>query len=208
MSAYGQTESIKPLLGIAVPILWWALCSGPAMADEHSANPTSMSFAAGGTIRMKLNVGDVEVVGAQHETITVSWHARDADDERDVSVKLLGSGTKDARLVLDGPGNHVQYRIEVPQRSNVSLDMNAGDLSVRGILGNLEAELLAGEIDLRVADPAKYRSVSAAVTVGEIDAPPWKVNLEGLGRSFRVTADGEYDLRARLLAGQITIRSE
>jgi hypothetical protein len=207
MSTYGRTDSWSPLLRI-VPVVWLALSAGSALADERSANPTSMSFAAGGTIRMKLNVGTVEVVGTQDERITVSWHARDPDDGREVSVKLQGSGTKEARLALDGPGNHVQYRIEVPRRSHVSLDMNAGDLSVRGILGNLEAELLAGDLDLRVPDPAKYRTVSAAVTVGEIDAPPWHVGLEGLGRSFKVTADGEYDLRARLLAGQITIRSE
>jgi len=208
MSTYDRTKSMRPLLGIAVPVLWLALCAGSATAGERSANPTSMSFAAGGTIRMELNVGDVEVVGTQDERIAVSWHSRDPDDEREVSVKLQGSGTKAVRLVLDGPGNNIRYRIEVPQRSNVSLDMNAGDLSVRGILGNLEAELLAGEIDLRVADPAKYRTVSAAVTVGEINAPPWHIDLEGLGRSFKVTGDGEYELRARLLAGQITIRSE
>jgi len=207
MSIFGWTKSWQPLLRI-LSFVWLAVCTGSALADERSANPTSMNFAAGGTIRMKLNVGAVEVIGTQDEKITVSWHARDPGDEREVSVRLQGSGTKEARLMLDGPGNHVQYRIEVPRQSHVSLDMNAGDLSVRGILGNLEAELLAGDIDLRVADPARYRTVSAAVTVGEIDAPPWHIDLEGLWRSFKVTADGEYGLRARLLAGQITIRSE
>jgi len=179
-----------------------------AMANELSANPTTMNFGAGGTIRMSLNVGTMEVVGVQGDRITVSWHSRRPEDESRVSVKVQRSGGKDATVVVDGPGNRVKYRVEVPQQSNVAIHMRAGDLDVRGVLGSVDADLLAGNMNLRVADPRRYHTVSASVTAGEITAQPWHADTGGLWRSFRATGNGDYDLRARLLAGQLTIRSE
>jgi hypothetical protein len=167
-----------------------------------------MNFGAGGTIRMNLNVGTMEIVGVQGDGITVSWHSSRPDDESDVNVKVQRSGGKDATVAVDGPGNRVKYRIEVPQQSNVAIHMRAGDLDVRGVLGNVEADLLAGNMDLRVADPQHYRTVRASVTAGELTAQPWHADTGGLWRSFRAIGKGDYDLRARLLAGQITIRSE
>jgi hypothetical protein len=102
----------------------------------------------------------------------------------------------------------MRYRIEVPRQSNVSIDMLAGELDVSGVQGNFDAELLAGEMDLSVASPEQYRSVRASVTAGEITARPWQIDLDGLWRSFKATGDGDYELRAHLLAGQITIRSD
>ena len=151
-----------------------AACPSWATADELNANPTSMSFAAGGMIRVELNKGAVEVVGVAGDKITASWHSRSRGDERDVTVKL--------------------------QRS--------GELEVHGVAGTLDSELLAGEMDLHVAEPRHYRNVSASVIVGELNARPWRIETGGVWRSFKASGEGEYDLRARLLAGQLTIRSE
>ena len=194
--------------GVLLALIALAACPGWAKADELSANPTTMSLGAGGTIRMKLNVGTMEVVGSQSDRITVSWHSRLPEDESLVSVKLRRSGKNDATVVVDGPGNRVKYRVEVPRQSNVAIQMRAGDLAVRGVLGSIEAELLAGNMNLRIAGPQHYRAVSASVTAGEITAQPWHADTGGLWRSFTATGNGNYDLRARLLAGQLTIRSE
>src|SRR5262249_11733279 len=118
------------------------------------------------------------------------------------------SGAKEATLDVDGPDDDIRYRIEVPRQSNVTIQMLAGELAVSGVQGNFDAELLAGEMDLRVESPERYRSVRAAVTAGEITARPWQIDLDGLWRSFKATGDGDYELRVQLLAGQITIRSD
>ena len=200
------TES--KVISLLLAAAWLAVASYAAAADELSPNPTSLGFPTGGTIRMQLNMGTVEVVGVPEDKITVSWRAKSSRSERRVSVKLQRSGAKEATLDLDGPDDDIRYRIEVPRQSNVSIRMNAGELNVSGIVGNLDAELLAGEMDLLVSSPEQYRSVRAAVTAGEITARPWKIDLDGLVRSFKATGDGDYELRAQLLAGQITIRSD
>ena len=193
---------------VLLVVIGVAACSSWTMANELSTNPTTMDFAAGGTIRLNLNVGTMEVVGAQVDMISVSWHSRIPEDESRVSVKVQRSGRNGAVVVVDGPGNRMKYRVEVPQQSNVAIHMRAGDLNVHGILGSLEADLLAGNMDLRLANPRHYRTVSASVTAGDIAARPWHADTSGLWRSFAATGDGAYDLRARLLAGQLTIRSE
>lgn len=208
MNARAQTSVNMPPRGVLLVLICVAACPWWAMANELSANPTTVNFGSGGTIRMDLDVGTMEVVGVQGDRITVSWHSRRPEDESRVSVKIQRSGGKDAMVVVDGPGNRVKYRIEVPQQSNVAIHMRAGDLDVHGVLGSVAADLLAGNMDLRVADPKHYHTVSASVTAGDLTAQPWHADTSGLWRSFRATGNGDYDLRARLLAGQLTIRSE
>jgi hypothetical protein len=208
MNPHVQTLASVPPLSVLLTLVCLALCPWRAMAGELSANPTTMNFGAGGTIRMNLNIGTMEVVGVPDDRITVSWHSRLPEDERDVSVKLRRAGANDATVVVDGPGDRVHYRIEVPQQSNVAIHMRAGDLDVHGILGSVDANLLAGNMDLRVAEPRHYHTVSASVTAGGLTARPWHADRGGLWRSFRASSDGDYELRARLLAGQLTIRSE
>jgi hypothetical protein len=208
MNPRAQASLSLPRRCVPLLLVCMAACPSWTTANELSPNPTTMNFAAGGTIRMDLNVGTMEVVGAQGDRITVSWNSRLPEDESRVSVKIQRSGKNDAMIVVDGPGNRVTYRVEVPQQSNVAIHMRAGDLDVHGILGSVDAHLLAGNMDLRVADAKHYRTVSASVTAGDISAPPWHAGTSGLWRSFRATGNGDYDLRARLLAGQLTIRSE
>jgi hypothetical protein len=186
-----------------------ALCPGCALAGEPSTNPTSMSFPAGGMIRMELHEGDMEIVGTSEDRITVSWRSSRLEDERQVKANIKGAGPGQAALIVDGPGDRVRYRIEVPARSDLKIQMNAGDLNIHGVSGSVNAELLAGDLDLRVLEPSRYRSVRASVTAGSISAKPWQVESDGLWRSFRATTDsGDYDLRISLLAGQLTLRQE
>ena len=203
-----QASVNLPLHCVLLILTCAAACPSWAMADELSANPTTVNFGAGGTIRMDLNVGTMEVVGVQGDRITVSWHSSRPEDESRVSVKVQRSGKNDATVVVDGPGNRVKYRVEVPRQSNVAIHMRAGDLDVHGVLGSVDADLLAGNMDLRVADPQHYHTVSASVTAGDLTAQPWHADTSGLWRSFKATGNGDYELRARLLAGQLTIRPE
>lgn len=50
---------------------------------------------------------------------------------------------------------------------------------------------------LRVAEPKRYRNLSAWITAGEISASPWSVEKGGLWRSFKATSEGDYDLLIR-----------
>jgi hypothetical protein len=201
----------RRLLSPALPVLAALIAFGPtgACAGEPSPNPATIDFAAGGVIRMQLNSGDMEIVGTSSDRITVSWRSSRASDERKVSIDLERRKTDEATLMVDGPSDRVRYRIEVPSRSDLKIDMDAGDLQIQGVVGSVRVQLLAGDLELRVGDPGLYREVRASVTAGSIDARPWQVEKDGLFRSLRISnSDGKYDLAVSLLAGQITLRAE
>jgi hypothetical protein len=72
----------------------------------------------------------------------------------------------------------------------------------------MDADLIAGEMSVRVPDPGRYRAVSASVTAGQLTASPWRTDAAGLWRSLKATGNGDLELRARLIAGELTIGAE
>jgi len=123
MNSRVQTLLTVPRRCVLLILTCVAACPWWAMANEPSANPTAMNFEAAGTIRMNLNVGDMQIVGAQGDKITVSWHSSRPEDESRVSVKVQRSGKNDATVVVriadDGPGlpKTVRDRLFRRQRS-------------------------------------------------------------------------------------------
>ena len=196
-------------MDIGIRLLMALLAAAPACGIAADApNPSSLAFKDGGTIHLKLPSGEVEVVGTADERITVSWRfSKDPDGKVKVDLREE-SGGKEAVVAVDGPSNHIRYRIEVPRKSSVVMRMNAGDCSVRGIQGNLTASLLAGNLDLRIDEPAGYRSVIGSVTSGGLVAKPWRIDKGGLFRSFEATGTGSRTLKAEVMAGQLVIGQE
>ena len=113
----------------------------------------------------------------------------------------------EAKLVTDGPSRKFHVRIEVPRRSDLYVRLTAGDLALRGIEGDKDVELHAGELDIDVVRPEDYRRVEATVWAGELQAAPFNVMKEGLFRSFTASGQGKYRFRAHLKAGELRLSS-
>jgi hypothetical protein len=94
----------------------------------------------------------------------------------------------------------------VPTRSDVEIDMSAGDLDVRGIEGSKRVETWAGDVSIDIGQPEQYRLVEASVRAGDLSALPFKVSKGGLFRSFSWKGTGPYSLRVKLFAGDLTLR--
>src|SRR5262245_17840275 len=133
-------------MNIRIRVVTLLFAAAPAWAiAADQTNPSTLAFKDGGAIRLNLPSGAVEVVGTADERISVSWRSTSGDLDGKVKVDLREeSGGKEAVVAVEGPSNHVRYRIEVPRQSSVVMRMSAGDCSVRGIQGDLTARLLAG----------------------------------------------------------------
>jgi hypothetical protein len=185
------------------------MCATPlARADDPPPNPITLPFTSGGVIVMKIHQGEVEIVGTAEERISVSWQGRIRGADRNAKVRLEHPSEMEATLVIDGWDEHLRYRIEVPRRSDIAVHMRAGELKVGGIVGSMDIDLIAGEMNLQVPDPSRYRAVSASVTAGQLTAKPWRTDAPGLWRSLKASGGGDLELRARLIAGELTISSE
>jgi hypothetical protein len=195
-----------PLLGVgvALTVLATSTAARPAVQSTFG-QPVDSGFAKGGSIRMRLKAGDYRISGSTDDKIRVAWRvdrAGDADRPK-AAVEIHG---KTAVLTTAGDTHHVHFTIDVPARTDIDVDLTAGDLEIRGIEGNKKVESWAGDVSIDVGRPEQYSTVEASVRAGDLNARPFNVSKGGLMRSFKWTGPGSYSLAVKLFAGDLTLR--
>jgi hypothetical protein len=195
-----------PLLGVvaALTILATSTAAHPAVQSTFG-QPVDKPFAKGGAIRMKLTAGDYRISGSPDDKIRIAWRADRAGDAENLKADVEFRGTT-AVIVTRGANHGVHFTIDVPARSDIDIDLTAGDLEIRGIEGNKKVESWAGDLSIDVGRPEQYRSVEASVRAGDLNARPFNVSKGGLMRSFSWTGKGPYSLAVKLFAGDLTLR--
>jgi hypothetical protein len=168
------------------------------------SNQIDRPFRSGGVVHLNLSAGAYRIVGDEAERIQVAWHTRRSEDMRRVRSNVE-TRDKQAFVTIDGPSNGFEVDIRLPARSDLDLDLSAGDLRIREVIGSKTVDVWAGEVTIDVGDSSAYRKVEARVRFGELDARPFNVTKGGIFRSFRWEGQGGYDLRARLFAGEIRL---
>jgi hypothetical protein len=174
----------------------------PAQSDDPSR--IERPFAAGGLVRLDLSAGSYRIEGRTADEIVVRWRTRQ-DSDRDRVRSNVETHGREAWIRLDGPHDNFRADIQLPARSDIDLDLSAGELEIRGITGSKDVGAWAGEISIEMGDSSAYRRVDVSVRVGELDAIPFNVNKGGLFRSFQWEGRGGYDLRVRLVAGELKL---
>jgi hypothetical protein len=182
------------------------LLAGSTGAAQPSSTPAvERPFARAGTIKMDLAAGDYRISGRADDRIRVTWRADRPEQGTNVRADVDVRGTV-AVIKTGGFRNGVHFTIDVPARSDVEVDLSAGDLELRGVEGSKRVESWAGDISIDVGQPEQYGSVEASVTAGDLRAAPFKVSKGGLWRSFTWSGTGRYSLKAKLFAGDLTLR--
>lgn len=179
--------------------------AGTSAVQPSSGVPVDKAFPKAGVIRMKLAAGDYRISGRSEERIRVAWRADRPEDAARLRAEATVTGNT-AIIATSGFKNGLHFTIDVPSRSDIDIDLSAGDLEVRGIEGNKKVESWAGDVSIDIGQPEQYRVVEASVRAGDLNAVPFKVSKGGLMRSFSWTGKGPYSLHAKLFAGDLTVR--
>ena len=169
-------------------------------------HPFTADFHSGGKLRIYLRSGDFRVVGGLDNKITVRITGRNADRASDVRVQLEGSNDSADLTVSGGPKNDLEVTIEVPKKTGLFVRMPAGNLELRHVVGDKDAELHAGELIIDVGDASDYSRVDASVYSGGLEASPFGESHGGLFRSFHKEGNGRYHLHAHVGAGDLTLQ--
>ena len=175
-------------------------------AQSTSGQPIDKAFAKGGTIVMRLSAGDYRIAGIADDKIRVDWRVDRSSDAENVKAKVDVRGTRAVIETSSAKHGGVHYTIDIPSRSDIEIDLSAGDLEVRGIEGNKRIESWAGDLSIEVGRPDQYRQVDASVRAGDLSARPFNVSKGGLFRSFTWSGKGPYSLRVKLVAGDLTLK--
>jgi hypothetical protein len=152
----------------------------------------------------------LEIVGTDQEAIHVTCHGGDFDDAAPHILLQFSANPDGGRLTIEGShlrhGNNLQIRIEVPWKTNLRVQMPAGEVKVEEIKGDKDIDLYAGQITISSAHEWNYRSVNASVAIGEVRASVYEADKGGFFRTFtKRTVDGEYRLRAHVTTGEIDL---
>jgi hypothetical protein len=121
-------------------------------------------------------------------------------------VQLEGSNSSADLTVSGGPKNDLEVTIEVPKKTGLFVRMSAGNLELKHVTGDKDAELHAGELIIDVGDASDYSRVDASVYSGGLEANPFGESHGGLFRSFHKEGNGRYHLHAHVGAGDLTLQ--
>lgn len=152
----------------------------------------------------------LEIVGTDQNSIHVSCTA--GSERAALAAAFYFSPTANGgKLSIRGihfehGDNNLQVKIEVPRRTNLSVRMFAGQVTVEEVRGDKDIDVGAGQITISTIHPSDYRSVDASVSIGEVQAGAYGADKGGFFRRFRKTnANGDYRLQAHVTTGQIDL---
>ena len=176
-------------------------------ATDLVNHPFSVDFASGGKLRLRVRSGEVHVIGADQNKISVEVSGKKASDAGKVKVRVERKDSTASMRISGGPRNDLTITIRIPSNTDLYARIPFGEVHVENITGNQDVELHAGELTVAVGDSADYSHVDASVFSGELDAAPFGESHGGLIRSFRRDGSGRYRLHAHVGAGQLTLQS-
>ncbi|HYS56418.1 MAG TPA: hypothetical protein VER58_21880 [Thermoanaerobaculia bacterium] len=171
-------------------LLLSVLIAIPALADEEVTHTFSSSLPRSGIRRVIVDIpaGELSLRNGSADRIGISgkvWRDYDGYRQRakeqgivdDIGVEIFTNGDEALIRRSFGPKAqswsartwHTNYRItvEVPRGTDVNFEMRYGELSLEGDFGNLNADLRAGEIHMRVPR-ASVHELNASVRIGEV----------------------------------------
>lgn len=152
----------------------------------------------------------LQIVGTDQEEIHVSCTAGNDETARDV-VFHFSPTANGGKLSIEGPhlrqgNNAIEVKIEVPRRTNLSIRMFAGQVTMKEVKGDKDIDLGAGQITISSIHDGDYRSVDASVSVGEVQARAFGADKGGFFPSFRrKNPNGDYRLQAHVTTGEIDL---
>jgi len=158
------------------------------------------------TLRLHLRDGDVRIVGSDSHEITIHADGRNRALGKRMQVQLKRTGDSLDIVFSHVPKNEFQVTIAVPRETNLFARMRAGDLSVDGVAGDKDLELLAGDLSIQVPDAADYGAVDLSVRFGDVSGCQFGSPRGSIGNSLKRDGGGKYRLRAHVFAGDLMLK--
>jgi hypothetical protein len=164
------------------------------------------AFTQGGSVRLNLAAAAYRIRGDAEDRIRIRWNTSKAGMKDRIHADVEVKGTRAVIWTIAPHNSGAHFDIDLPSRSDLDVDLNAGDLEVRNIEGNKNLSMWAGDVTIDVGKAELYRRVEASVRFGEISAPPFNRSTGGIFRSLSWSGSGKYTVRAKLFAGDLKLR--
>lgn len=187
----------------------------PTVASAQQPLVQTKPFAPGQSVRLEVNVGDVRILPNSdgHELrmeIRPNRHETSSSEVQSWVRQFDVSGTQATiRLHMPKTGNHGgDVTLYVPSRTNLSVDLGIGDMTITGIDGNKDISMHIGDLKIGGLQASGYGSVHLSTHIGDLDDGVFSTHESGwLGKSEDVTGKGQYRLNAHIGIGDIRLQT-
>lgn len=185
--------------------------AGFCQARQQTSSLVHQDFeeelASGTNLRLHLHEGDFRVVGSDSDKISIHVDGKNVEQAKKIKVRLnRANGTVDLKL-SHVPKNELQVTIKIPVSTNLYARMRGGDLSVEGVRGDKDLELIGGDLTIGVGQPEEYSQVDLSVRFGDISGSQFGDPKGWLGNSVHKVGTGKYRLHAHVMAGDLVLKS-
>jgi hypothetical protein len=186
-------------------------CSASDHWDYQETHTDARDFTAGGTLHVRLSVGDLRIRRGDSNKIHLRYTVKSRRERnvKDAKVDFDVHGN-DARIEFHSSASgNTQFDVELEVPPNTSLDVHekVGDMIVENIEGDKDLSLSVG--DIRVdAGHSGYRLVQASTSIGDVNGNGYGETSGWLGKTLKYHGDGKYELRAHVSVGDITLEEK
>jgi hypothetical protein len=203
----GKLNRRMLFVGLVAGLVAASFAATPAAAATQGETRTeTRAFAPGGSLRLTMRAGDVRILKGDTDQIRVRYtsESRHGDFAGRVTLRFDVRG-KDATLNFHMPSHgDVAVQVEVPAQTDLRVNLNAGNVTVRGVEGNKDLQVHVGDIEVEPVTHASYRRLDASTHIGDITAAEY-VRVRGwIGNSVKSDGTGTYRVHVRTRIGDIT----
>ena len=211
---------MKSLLGAGLVAL---IVTGPATADDHLLRTLTRDVVTRGAERVELRLmpGTIRIEPSPDGHLPVdlgvycSFDSRRCEEKAERLALRSSLEGNTLELRVDGQpwisalGLNLRGRIQVPRDKALEVDFPAGELTIRGLEGDLNVDAGAGEVRI-VLREHDVRSVRLGVGIGEATLSVASRSIEGsgwLGQKVRWgEGDGPSRVAVSLGVGELDVR--
>lgn len=195
---------------ILVGLFLAPLAAAPLYAHDdwkyEETRNDARDFVSGGSVHVRLSVGDVHVKRGDSAKIRLSYtvKSRHESNVKDSHVDFDIHGN-DATIEFHAPsGGNTQFdvELEVPANTNIDVHEKVGDLTVDNVEGDKDLSLGVGDIRITTGHSG-YRMVNASTGIGDVNSEGYGETSGWLGKTLKYHGDGKYELRAHVGVGDI-----
>ena len=216
---------IKRLALLVLPFCFTATAFAADVEHQFQA-----AVAAGNVRRVVVDIpfGSFTVRNGSTDRIALSGIAsRDYDGQReriwaqkvvdDTSVQIEIRGAEAVIRPMFGPEakswrarkfTGMDLRLELPAGMDLKFDTSAGEIDIEGLYGDIDVDLRAGEIRVKVPQ-SSVRELNASCRIGEVTTNLGKeiVTREGVlpGRTHFYNADGRSHVNVHTTVGEVDV---
>lgn len=191
--------------GIVFTVIGLAVSLVPGLAATHTQ---VFECEPGASLWFRLRGGDLRITRGtdpQHIVVRYTPDPKQPWKEKRVQVRSRLHGSL-VQVEIKAPMSvSVETEVEVPSPISLDIHMTGGDLTVEGVDGDKNLELLAGDLKVEVGTLQNVRDAEVSSGIGDVSVPPIGEVHGWLGHTWKYQGSGKYRLHAHTTFGDASL---